>query len=253
MKGIGLTSVTFRKRSAAEIVELASSCGLTAIEWGADVHARPNDTDALSEIIRLTEKSCVKSCSYGSYYRAAARNEFGFDEVLVAAATLKVPCIRIWAGSTGSADTKPEEFAALVGDLKTITGKAAEREIIIALEFHRGTYADTAESVLKLITECPGLRTYWQENPQIAFEENLRELEALLPYIVNVHVFNLDADLNRYPLNGGADRWREYARTIAKVGASINMLLEFVKDDDALHFGEDAETLKRIIGTRSEL
>jgi hypothetical protein len=31
------------------------------------------------------------------------------------------------------------------------------------------------------------------------------------------------------------------------------MLLEFVKDDDALHFGEDAETLKRIIGTRSEL
>ena len=39
----GLCSVTFRRCSAAEIVELATRAGLRCIEWGGDVHVPHGD------------------------------------------------------------------------------------------------------------------------------------------------------------------------------------------------------------------
>jgi len=39
----GLVSVTFRQLTVPEIGELATECGLQAVEWGGDVHVPPGD------------------------------------------------------------------------------------------------------------------------------------------------------------------------------------------------------------------
>lgn len=38
MKNIGLVSISFRNRTAEEIIEAVKNAGLNAIEWGGDVH-----------------------------------------------------------------------------------------------------------------------------------------------------------------------------------------------------------------------
>ena len=40
---LGLTSVTFRGLSPAEILRLACRAGLQCVEWGGDVHVPPED------------------------------------------------------------------------------------------------------------------------------------------------------------------------------------------------------------------
>ena len=41
----GIASVSFRQNSVEEIVNAVKESGLTCIEWGGDVHARPCDEE----------------------------------------------------------------------------------------------------------------------------------------------------------------------------------------------------------------
>ncbi len=77
MLKLGLTSVTFRNKSAEEVVEYCKMCGLSAIEWGSDVHVKPGDLKQAETVRKITENSGITACSYGSYYRLGAT---GIDE-----------------------------------------------------------------------------------------------------------------------------------------------------------------------------
>ena len=66
----GLCSVTFRALPAEELVDLAAEAGLESIEWGSDVHARPDGPAGLDHVRKLTEAAGLVVASYGSYYRA---------------------------------------------------------------------------------------------------------------------------------------------------------------------------------------
>lgn len=61
---IGLCSVTFRKKSAAQVVLIAKKAGVEYIEWGGDIHV----TNA--EEARIVKSICdnegIKISSYGS-------------------------------------------------------------------------------------------------------------------------------------------------------------------------------------------
>jgi sugar phosphate isomerase/epimerase len=244
----GLTSVTFRNLDAKRVAAAASLNGLKVIEWGADVHARPDNAEAIGDIVKITAEAGLRCCSYGSYYRAGCGNEFPFDAVLGAAKRLGASVIRVWAGNKDSAYMSNEALDGLVKDLRNICRAAEQYGIKVATEFHHGTYADNAAGVSELIRRCPGLRTYWQENPQIPFDENLRELSVLLPYIENVHVFKFDKRCDRYPLAEAEANWRQYVKIISGAGRDVNMLLEFVKGDGEEQFGRDASALKGFIG-----
>lgn len=51
----GLVSITFRKLSPGEIVELVATAGLVGIEWGGDVHVPHGDFARAAEVRKLTE------------------------------------------------------------------------------------------------------------------------------------------------------------------------------------------------------
>ena len=92
----GLTSVTFRQKSAAQIAALAAEAGLEGIEWGGDVHVPPGDAAAAASAARLTREAGLRVTSYGSYYHALPQEDFA--PVLRSAAALGAPVVRIWAG-----------------------------------------------------------------------------------------------------------------------------------------------------------
>lgn len=242
----GLTSVTFRAKSAEEIVKIALHSGLGCIEWGADVHARPDATDDLDKIATFESIYGIENISYGSYYRAGAENKYSARTVIAAAKRLGARRIRVWAGELPSARTDARTFENMCVDLREFVSVAAAENLTVATEFHHGTFTDTAESTLKLLNAVPGLRTYWQENPQITFAENLSELERLLPFVETIHTFCFDADLYRYPLETASERWHEYIRAVKNAGKNdLPFLLEFVKSDSKEQAEHDALSLQK--------
>ena len=61
----GLTSVTFRELSAAEVLCLAKEAGLAGLEWGGDIHLPPECPELAEELARRTAQAGLRSLSYG--------------------------------------------------------------------------------------------------------------------------------------------------------------------------------------------
>ena len=112
-------------------------------------------------------------------------------------------------------------------------------------EFHGGTLTDHYESCVRLIDEVAmnNFCTYWQPNQFRDEEYNIAALNAVLPYLTNVHVFTWEGH-SKYPLADGEAKWRRYIDILREHGGDHHMLLEFVCDDTVEQFYRDAETLK---------
>ncbi len=242
----GLTSVTFRSRTAEEIINIAKNAALGGIEWGADVHVPPNDLANAKKILNLTIKQGLRVLSYGSYFRA--ENGEDFLPILETAKTINAPIIRIWAGSKKPYEITPQEFTDLVCAIKKAGEMAASKGITVALEYHRNTMTETAEGAARLLTavNCNNVKTYWQPNPELSFNEHLNEIELLLPWIVSYHVFCWEHDNTRLLLAQGTQQWEQYIKKAVSINP--NLILEFVKDDSEENFLKDAKTLNDLIG-----
>ena len=64
----GLVSISFRKHTAEELIAAAKETGITAIEWGSDIHVPAGDTQRAAEVKKLCEDSGIAMPEYGSYY-----------------------------------------------------------------------------------------------------------------------------------------------------------------------------------------
>ena len=123
---------------------------------------------------------------------------------------------------------------------------AAAEGIRVAFEYHRGTATQTARGALALLraADCQNLGCYWQPNPELTKEDHLAEIDALLPFLSNVHVFSWDKDSSRFPLRQGEDGWLAYLGRIREGGKNRALILEFVKGDSPEQFRTDAAVLK---------
>ena len=242
----GLTSVTFRNLSADEIISLAAQAGLDGIEWGGDVHVPPSSPTLAADIAQKCRRQGLAVLSYGSYWRGGELK--AFEGVLASAKALGAPVIRIWAGSAAPDAVSPEGFEQLVQNTRTAAAMAAGEGIGIAFEYHRGTMTQTREGALRLMNALPeeNIRCYWQPNPDISFEEQLAELDALAPRLAQLHVFAWEAGNVRHPLAHAMDKWRAYFAKAAQAPGEHDAILEFVKGDSPEQYLEDAETLRRL-------
>jgi len=241
---LGFTTVTFRQKSAAEIVDLAKRNGVKYIEWGADVHAKSED-DARS-IRALCDESGITSVSLGSYCRVGDGDAESFARDCRIAKILGASRIRVWLGRKGSADVSADEREKMIAETRAMSKIAKAHGLILAFEFHRKTLTDTGISCAAFLNGVgdENVKTYWQPFFEGNDEENL---DAVVENVAAVHVFSWDAECHRFPLSDKADEWRAFIEKIKSRHEKMDFIIEFVRDDSEKQFEKDVETLKKLL------
>ena len=241
----GLVSVTFRKLSPEEIIGLCKKAGISAIEWGSDVHAK--DAEAAKKIAELMTANDMQTVSLGSYYKAGTGQDFApFLEIALA---LGAPNIRIWAGEKNPEDADASYRASIIRDTQKACDMAAEHNIDISFEYHGNTLTNTQQSALLLLSEVDrkNVYSYWQPLGGTSHEQNLSNVKELcdINKLKNIHAYYWTGG-GRLPLGDGRDVWKQYF-DIAD-GHCDSALLEFVINDEPAMFLADAASLKEILG-----
>ena len=231
-------------------MEICAKSGLQTIEWGGDIHVPPGDLRGASHVGEMTREAGLSITAYGSYYRLAASVGASFEDVLSCAEALGAPAIRVWAGNRGSADIDEAGRKAVAADALRCADLAGSKGISLCYEFHDGTLTDTTESALALLaeTEHPFVRSLWQPPHGKSLEECLVSLRAIMPRLHHVHVFHWWPEPRcRHPMADGRERWEAYVAELKASSKNVDLLLEFVRDDDPLMLEEDARTLQDIL------
>ena len=242
----GLVSITFRQLSVAEIIALVTQAGLAAVEWGGDIHAPHGDEAQARAIARMGADAGLRVAAYGSYYRVGHPETGPFEAVLASTAALGAPLIRVWAGRQGSGSADESYFQKIVADSRRIADLAQAEQIGIVFEFHGNTLTDTNAAAVRLLQalDHANVRSLWQPPRYAARASNLAGLEALRPWLENLHVFHWHQQSGeRRPLAEGEDDWLDYLAQASCCGRARYALLEFVEDDAPEAFLRDAATL----------
>lgn len=252
----GLVSITYRALAPHEIIQLCQQSHLKGIEWGGDVHVPPGDETLARQIAQATREAGLETVCYGSYYRCCGQ---GFEAVLDTALHLGAPVIRVWAGNKGSQQSDTDHFQLIADDLARISSLAAPHGITIATEYHGGTLTDTRESCARLheTASHPNLKTLWQPLRRAVgdarVEENCDDLQAVLPFLSNVHVYNwIETNEGRKALPLAQDQaWLHYIKILRGIGQSRWLLLEFVPDNAPEALLDEAKALHALIDEES--
>lgn len=246
MKNIGFTTVTFRKKSRREVCEIAEKNGIKYLEWGGDVHLPPDNETALQEIIALQKEFELTAVSYGSYYRLGTEDYSLWEQIVNTADKIGANIIRIWQGDCSSQKVSAEKFQAMVNETKRLADIADEKGFTVAFEFHKNTNNDNGKSAVAFLKAVnkPNVKTYWQPFSTNADTENL---QAVLPYLVCVHIFEWNEKEKRYSLKHGKDKWSAFLKIIENADTEPYFIMEFVKHDSKYQFARDVNTLRQIL------
>ena len=242
----GLVSISFRKLTPPQIIELVARAGLGGIEWGGDVHAPHGDVPRAKEVRRWTVDAGLKVTSYGSYYHVADEASLTFEAVLESAVALGAPLVRVWAGRRGSDDADPAYRGSVVEETRRIADLAQTVGVRIAFEFHGNSLTDNNASALAFLQEVayPNVTAYWQPITDAEEPYRLEGLRALLPWLSNVHVFHWTPDGVRQALSTSEGVWQPRFDLVRATGRDHAALLEFVAGDAPQAFLDDAQTLR---------
>ena len=246
---LGLCSVTFRDKSVEEIIELSAKEGLEGIEWGADVHVKP-DTSAsrVKKIVALCRKNKLAIPSYGSYFNVLDHQPKDFAPILETAALLGAVTIRVWAGWVLPKDMNEEQFKKITSTSREIAGMAAAKKIKVAFEFHDNTPTEGADGLLKVLKGAghPNLCTYWQLIRPTDTAWNLDNLERVYSKLTNVHVQANDGEKS-LPLEDFRDTWKEVLSRLKKKGFDGWLFFEFNKDNSVKQLAADIKMIKKLM------
>lgn len=246
----GLVSISFRSLPVPVVLGLARTAGITAIEWGGDVHCPHGDETQARSVAAATAAAGLTVAAYGSYYRLGVSEHQGlaFSAVLASAVALGAPFIRVWAGATGSAATTPEQRAAIIADAQRCAALAAPAGIKVLSEWHGGTLTDTLASGRDFLqaVDHPSFATVWQPSVGLSVDDAAAELIGVLPWVCHLHVFHWRIH-ERLPLADGVDAWRRYLALAAGTGRVRCAALEFVRGDEPAQLAHDAATLHHLL------
>jgi sugar phosphate isomerase/epimerase len=248
----GLCSVTYRALGAAEVGRRAREADLAAVEWGTDVHVPLEDTAAQDAVRALAAADGPAVASLGTYLRCD-RPSLADDGAAVLAAVRRTgaPRVRVWAGSTGSAEATRAARDAVVGGLRDLADAAVDVApgLVIGVELHDGTLTDSEEAAARLLDEVdrPAVGAYWQPGVGLPDERALAGLRLLADRVVAVHAFSWWPAYERLPLAGRAPLWRAVLALLHERGRPTDVLLEFVPDDAPEVLPREAGTLRDLI------
>ncbi len=238
----GMLSITFRQKSPEEIIELVKKSGLTAIEWGGDIHVLPGDVQTAEKVGKLTREAGLTVAAYGSYYKCSAE-DCPFDDVLASAAALGTKVIRVWAGNKNFEDATEQEREQVYSYLTYAVEQSSKLGITVATEMHINTLTNKLDGTLEMLKRVPGLKTYWQQSSyDLTVDEECEVIKTLGDSVVNAHI-NYWIEYTQYPLSEIADRLEKYIPALEAHTNANAFMIEFVAGSSPEQFFDDANTL----------
>ena len=243
---LGLVSVSFRQHSPKEILQAMRSAGLSAIEWGSDIHAPCADREKLHQIAALQKQYGILCCSYGTYFRLGETPIEELEAYIDAAEILGTDILRLWCGRKSGAAMTPQERSDLVAICQSAAAIAQARGMKLCMECHKNTFTEKPDDALWLMetVNSPCFRMYWQpfqwQNPK----ENLENAGKLASCTEHIHVFHWQGN-QRLPLADATEQWHGYLKQFT---TPRTLLLEFMPDDQITSLPMEANALKTIIG-----
>ena len=240
---LGLCSVTFRKKTAEDVVSLSEKAGISFIEWGGDVHVKTLD-DA-KRVKALCDKAGIKISSYGSYFNSAVFDESKWTYTCEIAREMDAESIRIWLGKKNSQVTSDKEYNLLLENTKKMCEIAAGYGLFVCPECHDNTFNNNTDAILRFIGDLQkdNFKTYFQSR-YFRMEYDFDRIGRTYDYIKDVHVSY--RDLKREQLFRKKDK--NYLDTLLKKfkekGFSGIVMIEFVSGNSEKNFLSDVEKLK---------
>lgn len=244
----GVCSVTFRSLAPADVIDAVVAAGLDGIEWGADVHVPPGEDALAADVRRRTDDAGLTCPSYGSYLAAGKSSPERTAPVLATAVALGATNVRVWCPFGAPPGSDDELFRHAAADLATWSALAADAGLALSVEFHAGTFTETAAGARDLLDASgrpDNLFTYWQPVESTAGTA-ADEAAAVRPDVSHVHVFHWRSGGERRPLAEGT-AWPSLLAELAgpsRFTGERFALLEFVRDDRPEQLRDDAATLR---------
>lgn len=252
MLRIGLTSVTFRQSSASEVIRYCRDCGISAIEWGSDVHVPVGDVLNAEQIKKECKTAGISISSYGTYYRCGTYEDGAkeFAKYIEIARILEAPTLRVWIGNRNFEDGDEEYIESIVSELQMLCDLAGKENMEIAGEFHGGTLCNTGKSALEMVERVnrDNFGMYFQYDWNVSLEHNCENLKSFLPILKNVHVFHYDNN-GRHSLGEGDGEyiWRKFIEILEHNDVNTALLFEFLPDQTVKCLEQEVEILKKMI------
>ena len=242
---LGLCSVTFREKSAAEVLETAKRGGIKYIEWGGDIHVK--SCDDARNVKALCDNEDIIISSYGSYFNSIEYDEKKWSEICEIASIMNASSIRIWLGKKNSEDTEIVEYNTLLANTRKMCDIASEYGLVVCPECHDNTFNNNTDAILKFITELDrtNFKTYFQSR-YFRMEYDLDRIDRTYEYIKDVHVSY--RDLKKEQRFRKKDKY--YLDKLIKKFESKHfdgiVMVEFVEKDSELNFFKVVEKLRTI-------
>jgi len=247
---LGLCSVTFRKKSMAELVELCGGIGLEGIEVGGDIHLPPGSPQAaVGEVAEMCSGAGLEIPSYGSYFNVLDNKAEDFAPVLETAVQLGAGTIRIWPGWVEPDRITDEQLAKMASTARAAAGAAAEKDVRVAFEYHLNSPTAGAKSTLRVLEAAAhdNLYTYYQYLKPDGIERNLADLKAVFPRLAYVHCHYYEGD-DYMPLAEGRREWAAVCASLKELNYQGYIFMEFVRGNTPEQLTEDVALLRELLG-----
>ena len=245
MFNIGLVSITFRTLPPEKIITLAHECGLSAIEWGSDVHAPACNPSRLKLIKTEMDRLGLYTSSYGTYFRIGENSTDELYDYISAASLLGTKTLRLWCGRKNYGDMSDCERKFIIEKSKEAARIAESRGVRLCLECHNKTFTNCLDGALEIMrgVSSEAFRMYWQPSHLVDEQTNFEYAKAIASYTVNLHVFN-HTECGKHPLSDAADKWKRY---LSAFDGSQHLLFEFMPDNSEDSLCGEAKSLSNII------
>ncbi len=240
---LGLCSVTFRKKSAAQVVLIAKKAGIDYIEWGGDIHV--TNAEEAKTVKSICDNEGIKISSYGSYFNTCEFDKDKWIQTCKIAKTMDASSVRIWLGKKDSEETDDKEYRVLLENLKKMCDIAADYGLTVCPECHDNTFNNNTDAFLRLKKDLQkdNFKTYFQSR-YFRMEYDLDRIDRTFDFTENVHVSY--RDLKKEQRHRKKDR--SYLDTLLKKlirkGFDGIVMVEFVDFDSELAFYRDIKKLK---------
>jgi 3-dehydroshikimate dehydratase len=196
---LAVCTISFRHHliSIEEVARWAQAHHFQSIElWGAHARNLASEPSFCAEWLSDYGLSVVMLSDYLPLEAPTEELWGKLDQLVTLARRWGTRKLRTFAGRVGSVEASPEERAKIVARLRSACQRVAERGLLLLVETHPSTLADTAESTLRLLAEVghPALRInfdvlhVWEGG-----DEPSAALARLRPHVSHFHLKNVSA------------------------------------------------------------